>query len=179
MSINWQKTEAALCLLQKKDLHRLIRLTRRELTERWQETEALKERVAGGYRAMANFMAGVTWALACRVALRESKGHQPPGGKRPQSGEMWLPRELLYAVRHQVKARGWHPVTAESASTVLRNLGAECGRLYPADVVPPGPWDPLAAPLAAKAARFVVRMAEGNAAVRVHVDQWFDHGGEA
>lgn len=109
----WFRITTTLCTMKQRDLHKLKKMVLRELHERYGAREALKERVLGGLDAMANFMAGVTWALACRAALRASKGHTPVGGERPQSGEMWLPYELLYAVRHQVKERGWHPITTE------------------------------------------------------------------
>ena len=113
---------------------------------------------------MANFMAGVTWALACRAALRESKGHTPVGGKRPQSGEMWLPRELLTAVRHQVKDRGWHPITAESWSKVRDNLIAEAR-------------PPRADSEGLSCTRFVIPFARQEARVELAVDRRFDRSG--
>lgn len=123
--LQWKKIRGSLGRMSRRQLHKLTKLTRRELESRWQFDEALKEWKVGGYRGLANFMAGVTWAMACRESLRRSKGHSPPGGQRPQSGQMWLPAEMLYAVRHQVKDRGWHPITSANAQVVLNNLKAE------------------------------------------------------
>lgn len=114
--------------LSKKDLHWVLKQARRELSARHQAAWALKERVGGAMLGMANVMAGVTWALACRDTLRRSKGHLPTYGKRPASGEMWLPRELLYALRHEVKERGWCPLSAENATQALQHLNAEANR---------------------------------------------------
>lgn len=124
-TLQWDKVRGVISNLSNRHVHKLIRLARRELTDRHQAAEALNKRAADGFRAMANFMAGVTWALACRASLRESKGHDPAYGKRPAAGDMWLPRELLTAVRHQVKARGWHPITAPDWTNVQCNLEAE------------------------------------------------------
>lgn len=159
--------------LSTRNLHKLKRIINKELTARYQGTEALKERVAGGLQGMANVMAGVTWALACRQALRESKGHEPVGGKRPASGEMWLPRELLYAVRHQVKARGWHPITALNWGVVKANLEAEARPATPKTIDVFGEEVTVA--------KFVVPMVRGEARriVDLDYDRAFDFGGEA
>jgi hypothetical protein len=117
-------TKRLITLLSTKSLHRVMKEARRELAARHVARLALKEQLSGGFSAMANFMAGVTWAMACRAALRESKEH-PPIGKKPAAGHMWLPWELLYAVRHQVKDRGWHPITSKSWSVVRDELAAE------------------------------------------------------
>lgn len=111
--------------LDDRQLQKLVSTARREQRRRYLAAEALKERVGGAMQGMANVMAGVTWALLCRASLRASKGHLPVGGKRAASGEMWLPRELLTAVRHQVKERGWHPITSLNWETVRANYSAE------------------------------------------------------
>lgn len=165
--------------LTQRQLHKLKRIINRELTARYQATEALKERMAGGLQGMANVMAGVTWALACRQALRESKGHEPVGGKRPASGEMWLPRELLYAVRHQVKARGWHPITALNWDVVRANLAAEARAASRPPVS-----ESIHAELDGSrmsVAKFVVPMVKGevNRIIDLDYDRAFDFGGEA
>ena len=121
---------------QNKDLHKLKKqlkkhftvisneLHRRFVDRKTEEADALA-RAEGACKAMANFMAGVTWALAARESLRKSKGHTPAGGVRPQSGQMWTLREIITAVRSQVKERGWHPITAESWEVVRNSLQAE------------------------------------------------------
>lgn len=166
-----------------KELHKLSKLCRKEKELRWQEAKADQARVAGGYRAMANFMAAVTWAMACRTALRASKGHEPIFGKRPQSGEMWLPREILTAVRHQTRERGWHPITVETAGRVITELvgvarskeargwrGEHLGEAGP-DAVNPRPDDKL------QVARFVIPMVKTEA--RLRISDRFDYGGES
>lgn len=172
----WQKIRSRLGLMSRKQLHKLVKLSRRELESRWQFDEALKKWKAGGYRGLSNFMAGVTWAMACRQSLRQSKGHAPPGGQRAQSGQMWLPAELLYAVRHQVKDRGWHPITATSARVVLDNLQAE----ESAARVAAHHGDSL------RAVKFVIpyARAEARRQIQIPVDDRFDFydlemGGEA
>lgn len=156
----WARITGLLCVLPQRDLHKLKKVVCRELAERYEEREALKKRVSGGFEAMANFMAGVTWALACRTALRESKGHTPVGGKRPQSGEMWLPRELLYAVRHQVKDRGWHPITTTDWPTFRAHLLGEMAPRRDVD----GPFSEV---------QFAVRMAAPTYA-QVSLDPYRD-----
>lgn len=171
MNDPWARLALSMRCMSPKQLHKVIRLTRRELAARHQAADALKERLSGGFSAMAKFMAGVTWALACRAALRESKGHDPSFGKRPAAGDMWLPRELLTAVRHQVKARGWHPITAPDWSNVQHNLMAEQARKGR----PPEE--------AFAAVQFVVPLApptySGVICPRDIPDGRFDHGGEA
>ncbi len=100
----------------------------RELKARRHNRWLLKERAAGGSVAMSNFMAGVTWALSCRAALRTWAGHSPPGGKRPQHGAPWLPWEMLACVRSQVKERGWHPIAAKTWADARGHLQAEMSR---------------------------------------------------
>lgn len=164
----WTKVEGSLAGFSRKQLHKLMKLCRRELNARWQFDEALKEWKLEGFRGLANFMAGVTWAVACRAALRESKGHTPVGGKRAQSGEMWLPRELLTAVRHQVKDRGWHPITAPSAEAVLNELAAEDRARQP-----------LPADYAERfnAVRFVIPFSKTEAITVLDLDDRFDKSG--
>lgn len=114
MSINRTKTSERILDLETRDLHWLVKHARKEIHARWQDRELLKQRVGAAMTGMANAMAGVTWALACRDSLRRSKGHTPTGGRRPQSGEMWLPREQLTALRAEIKERRWSPLGAES-----------------------------------------------------------------
>lgn len=156
----WNGIAVSMGSMTKQQLHKIVRLGRRELEARHQADKALYEWKLNGYRAMANFMAGVTWALACRWSLRDSKDHHPFAGVRPQSGEMWLPRELLTAVRHQVKARGWHPITSVTAADVLNNLAAEASR------------HPVRADSSLTCVQFVVPMVRSEA--RVLVDDRFD-----
>lgn len=158
--------------LTQRQLHKVKKIINKELESRYLAAEALKGRATGAFQGMANFMAGVTWALACRASLRESKGHLPAGGVRPQSGEMWLPRELLTAVRHQVKARGWHPITSTDWDTVRANLSAEA---LAASRPPRHRDEPMAV-------KFAVRMAAPTyTAQRVSrlAMEDFDFGGEA
>lgn len=103
-----------------------------------------------GWQGLCNFMAGVTWAMACRASLRESKGHNPVG-KGLASGEMWFPWEMLYAARHEAKMRGWSPLSQQQASAVVTKLLTEAQRKTP--------------PKEAIAVQFQVRMAEGGANV--------------
>lgn len=168
MNVNWSKTAMCMTNLPSQELHKLVRMARRELASRWQEREAFKERLSGGYRAMANLMAGVAWAMACRQALRASKGHEPACGKRAQSGEMWLPRELLTCVRSQVKARGWHPITAASWLEFKDRLEGE-ERL--ASAATRAPTDAI------YTVQFAVPKARGEA--RRIVSNRFDYGGES
>lgn len=126
--VDRRKTLQRLPNLDAKDLHWLIRKARRELKTRWEEQAQLRDRVGGAMTGMANVMAGVTWALACRQSLRRSKEHSPDVGKRPASGEMWLPHELLYALRHEVKERQWSPLGAKTAQDVLSWLNTEATR---------------------------------------------------
>jgi hypothetical protein len=125
---HWEMYKDLLAALDKKDVHKLLKLTRAELALRWEEQQAEVAWVRAGFTGLANFMAGVTWALACRQTLRRSKGHTPDTGKRPQSGEMWLPREMLYAVRHEVKDRRWSPLSQPDARGCLEWLKAEATR---------------------------------------------------
>lgn len=121
--MNWSKLVTKLEGVDSKHLHKLNKAVKKELARRWavRQLEAVERR--HGFAGLDNFMAGVTHALACRAALRESKEH-PPIGKRPASGEMWLPREMLFAVRDQVKRRGWHPLTC-TANETLGHLRGE------------------------------------------------------
>lgn len=117
----WDSFRGMFAQLDRADVHKMLRLGRAELKQRHEDQKLEKARASEGYRGLSNFMAGVTWAMACRAALRESKGHEGVG-KRPAAGDMWLPRELLYAVRHQVKKLGWHPITADNWTTVQANM---------------------------------------------------------
>ena len=69
---------------------------------------------------------------------------------------MWLPREVLSAVRHQVKRRGWHPITSENWGVVRDNLLAEA-RPAPHAREPLFPGDPDVG-----VAKFVVPMVRGE-----------------
>jgi hypothetical protein len=161
----WRNIALTMPHLTSQQLHRVAKMCRRELADRWAAREALKERAAAGFLGLANFMAGVTWAMSCRQALRGSKGHTPVNGRRAQSGEMWLPRELLYCVRNQVKDRTWHPLTAESWSVVKSNLEAEERASRP---LPAGYVDSF------NAVRFVIPFAKQEARAVVAVDRRFD-----
>ncbi len=152
--IDWPLTRAVLEAVSNKDLHRLARLVNREKRDRWEARQRDEARYRGAMIGMANAMAGVTWALACRNSLRASKGHTPPGGKCPQSGEMWMPRELLYAARAEVKERGWSPLTAACWSDVQSHLQAEAKR------------KPVPEPDDIYATAFRVRFARADAATR-------------
>ncbi len=160
----WKRISGTIPYMKNRQLHKLVRMARRELEFRHAGREAFKEQLSGGFSAMANFMAGVTWALACRAALRESKGHTPVGGKRPQSGEMWLPRELLTAVRHQVKDRGWHPITTKDWGTVRAGLEAEAAARAPM-------------PQDYAEVRFAIQFARGDARAVIDLDSRFDKSG--
>lgn len=161
----------AFAAMSDKDLNRIKRLLTTEKSTRYTERLQARARTLGGYRAMANFMAGVTWAMACRASLRASKGHEPMFGKRPAAGNMWLPRELLTAVRHQVKELGWHPITSASADVVIQNLK---GQAAAANAPKHIQEDRL------HTVQFAVRMAAPTyAMVRSKVDDRFDYGGEA
>ena len=164
---NWTTIKDLLAGIPHRDLHKLGKLVRKEKHTRWLEDMADTEWRREGFGGLANFMAGVTWALACRAALRASKGHKG-FGKRPAAGNMWTPRELLSCVRHQVKELGWHPITSESAAVVMQNLeGQEAAARAPKHI-DDGPF---------QAVQFGVRMASGGVVRRV-ADR-FDYGGEA
>lgn len=169
--IDWNKTEALLCLLPRNAVHKLIKLARRELWERHEERVRERERFAAAMNGMANVMAGVTWALACRQSLRRSKGHVPDTGVRPQSGEMWLPRELLYAVRHEVKERHWSPLSSENWDNCRGHLSAEATRRAPADESDVVSFETAMLENAGKmdVAKFVVRRSKGEARVLLDV----------
>lgn len=163
--------------LSRHDVVRLVRLGRQELKDRYVVQKLLERAAAEGYRGLANFMAGVTWALACRAALRKSKGHEG-FGKRPAAGDMWLPRELLYAVRHQVKELGWHPITAETWTTVQANLLSQASTArHSADRAERRQrvGDTFAGMV--KEVRFKIPFARQTTAVRI--DGRFDYGGES
>lgn len=168
-----------------RDLGKMARLIAKERTSRYLERINERQRAILGFMGLANFMAGVTWALACRASLRHSKEHRGYG-KRPASGEMWLPRELLYAVRHQVKDAGWHPITSETAAVVLENLRNRNNRELGIDSALPvtrtsihepslfsADFDPSAR---LDVARFQVRMVKAEARSRIR--DRFDYGGE-
>lgn len=96
-SQEWDLIRVLANQLELRDVRRLRRITGLILKRRAANREALNERAREGFAGLANAMAGVAWALACRNALREWKGHRPLGGTRPASGEMWLPWELMKA----------------------------------------------------------------------------------
>lgn len=160
-----------------RDLGKLARLIAKERLTRRVEHLERRRKQDHAMTGMANFMAGVTWALACRASLRYSKGHQGYG-KRPASGEMWLPRELLIAVRHQVKTAGWHPITSESAAVVLENLRNRNNRELGIDSALPVTRTSIDAPLSQplEVAQFRVRMVKSEARL---ISDRFDYGGEA
>jgi hypothetical protein len=164
----WASISQSIGQFSKQQLHKLKKLANRELGARWQAKEALNKRVAGGFGAMANFMAGVTWALACRAALRQSKEHAG-FGKRPQSGEMWLPRELLFAVRSQVRGRGWHPITAKDWPTVQAGLAQEQRGFH--HQLDDGEFSPTGRMSAVK---FVIPFARQEASAVIAVNKRFD-----
>ncbi len=114
--------------MSKADLMWMGRQIRLELQERYEETARHRERVAAAMAGMANVMAGVTWALACRQSLRRSKDHWPDWGIRPASGEMWLPWEILTALRAEIKGRRWSPLGMRDAGSVLNWLTIERDR---------------------------------------------------
>lgn len=143
------KTLRKLAELSRTDLLWLARKARRELNRRFTSERAHREDLDGALHGMANVMAGVTWALACRQSLRRSKDHSPDTGKRPASGEMWLPYELLTALRHEIKERRWSPLGARCWADVQSWLTVEAGRK-------PEPVGPMAV-------AFRVRMARDTA----------------
>jgi hypothetical protein len=168
MKLNRGIARRALPAASKSDLLWLKRRIQQELRERWQDEQALKARTLAAMQGMANVMAGVAWALACRDTLRRSKGHTPTGGKRPASGEMWLPRELLIALRAEIKERKWCPLGCASALECLNWLQVEAGRK---PTVSDADADGFAAAMASdagdlKVAQFKVRMASETCAVR-------------
>jgi hypothetical protein len=118
-----------------KDLRNLRRLAGRELGRRSASADRDRARLAGGYLAMANFMAGVTSALACRNALRESKRHRPLGGTNPASGEMWMPREILKARAYMLAKYDAEPLTAADWHEVQEAL-EQIQRYREADLKP-------------------------------------------
>jgi hypothetical protein len=95
----------------RQDLLWLLKATRKELRRRGSR----KVELLNGWQSFANFMAGAAWAMACRAELRAAHDH-PRIGKRPASGEMWLPAELVKTVRLSVKERGFSALTAPTAS---------------------------------------------------------------
>lgn len=127
-TVNWAKTEAGLCLLSDKVIRKLIRLARRELGERINQRWEQKQALGPAMQGMANFMAGVSWAMACRESLRRSKDHAPVFGVRPQSGEMWLPSELLRALRLDIKEKQWSALTAPNVMQFQAQYAAHRGR---------------------------------------------------
>lgn len=181
MSTNWDTLRDALAGMPQKDVHKVNKLVKKELHLRWQEREYERRVQGAAMQGMANVMAGVTWALACRQSLRRSKGHAPDVGKRPQSGEMWLPRELLYAVRHEVKERQWSPLTQPDARGCLQWLGAEASRKPVQDVGDDFEAGALFNVPSLKAVKFTGRMARGEAAITFEdsVHSKFDLGGES
>lgn len=111
IQIDWPATRERIPQLSTKDLRKYMKLARRELTRRYQGQLALKERMAAGFDGLVNVMRGVAWALACRASLREAHDH-PRLGKGRASGEMWLPHELLKALRADIKEYGYSPLSA-------------------------------------------------------------------
>jgi hypothetical protein len=74
----------------------------KEKAEREVATRKLKAEAMTGF---ANFLTGCAHAMACRQALRMSKGHAP-FGKTAQSGEMWTAAEgaeLTDQIRNEAK----------------------------------------------------------------------------
>lgn len=122
------RTKPMFAVIETCDLHWFVKQAKKEIHARWEDRRAFSERLAGAFAGMANVMAGVTWALACRDSLRRSKGHVPTGGKRPASGEMWLPREILTALRAEIKERRWSPLGAEHWGNVSAWLKVESQR---------------------------------------------------
>lgn len=121
------RTLEQLAAISNKDLHWLLKNARRELVRRHREAEASYKARQEGFQGLKNFMAGVTWALACRASLRKSKGHTG-FGKRPASGAPWMPWEILYAAREEVKEKHWSPLTQQSADAVLVRLNVQANR---------------------------------------------------
>lgn len=164
MTIVRDKTLSAIRQLSRKDLHWLKKQVKKELAARYLDDRAFEEEYAAGMAGMSNVMAGVAWALACRDSLRRSKGHTPTYGKQPASGEMWLPRELLIALRAEIKERRWSPLGALNANDVLNHLAAESKRRAP---ISDAEADELAADMV-KVAHFQVRMASETATVHIN-----------
>jgi hypothetical protein len=150
------RTTEAFGLVPKKDLHWIIRAARRELKDRHEHALAWKERLAHGWQAFATFLTGVAHAMACRALLRRSKEHTDYG-KGLAAGHMWTPAELLYCVRDQVRALGWHPITSDG-HTFKRNYIIELQRKQP---VSDAEADAGLARI--QAAQFQVRMSKGEA----------------
>lgn len=142
-----------LAAIPNKDLHWLIKNARRELVRRHREAEASYKARQEGFRGLKNFMSGVTWALACRASLRKSKGHTG-FGKRPASGAPWMPWEILYAAREEVKEKHWSPLTQQSADEVLVRLNVQANR----KPEPEGDFE----------VRFIIPFAQGG--VNLHID---------
>lgn len=110
-----------------------LELTKRDAQKREQarqEAEA-EERTKARFREVipgfCNFLLGAAHAMACRYALRWSKGHAPFAGKTPQSGEMWTPVEIATVVKcgvlgHHRKNNVPAPVVNEhNASTYIND----------------------------------------------------------
>jgi len=120
--VDWAGTTRNLTRLSGTDLFKLLVRVRKELTVRKVAAEALNEQLDVAYWRLANFMAGVTWALMCRVALRGWRGHYPTGGTRPQSGAPWLPWETMAAHQRALHLAGWDPIMAPSWTYVRDHL---------------------------------------------------------
>lgn len=112
--------EDAASELDNRHLRKLRKYLGKELKRRRRTIDALQP--------FCNFMAGVTWAMACRSALRQSKHHTPHGGKRPASGEMWTPREIMKARGLHLARYEWDPLTAKDWDEVRRNLVATAAK---------------------------------------------------
>lgn len=151
----------------RQDLHWLLKTVRAELKRRGNR----KTELLNGWQAFANVMAGAAWAMACRAELRAAHDH-PRIGKKPASGEMWLPAELVKTVRLSVKERGFSALTAPNASQLraqwagyLQNAGKNLNVVV-------GAADAFAAAMSGRALDsmkqevFRVRMAEETCAVR-------------
>lgn len=113
--IDWDSARAVLDDMSQKELRKARKQTGRALKRARRVREALAE-------YFGNFMAGVTWATACRAALRESKRHAPTGGIRPASGECWTPREILKARGMHLARHEWDPLCAESWDQVKAEM---------------------------------------------------------
>lgn len=126
-TINRTLTLGKLTELSGDDLRWLVHHAKAEQVRRRVAHILERQHKQWAFTGLANFMAGVTWALACRATLRASKEH-PPIGKGLASGEMWYPWEMVYAVRHEVAQRGWSPIGAKSAGDVVVKLLTESQR---------------------------------------------------
>lgn len=96
------------------------------------DAEAARKAITPEDRAgFHNFMAGVVHAMACRQALRMSKGHKP-FGPTPQSGEMWNALEGSKLATDACQGEGplrTNPLTWNAAGTDAEHwLGGRWGK---------------------------------------------------